>query len=66
MDTEQQLPQLETYNKVRQQIKEALNLDLNELQEFKRGTWAPILIQKRRQENKEEWSITVNTSIRLG
>ena len=66
MDTKQQLPQLETYNKVRQQIKEALNLDLNELQEFKRGTWAPILIQKRRQENKEEWSITVNTSIRLG
>ena len=47
MDTEQKLPQLETYNKFDQEIKEALDLYLNESPSLKRETRAPIVIHKR-------------------
>ena len=47
MDTEQKLPQLETYNKFDQEIKEALDLYLNERPSLKRETRAPIVIHKR-------------------
>ena len=52
MDTEQQLPQLETYNKVEKQIKEAFDLDINERPRLKRGAGAPIVIHKRQHANK--------------
>ena len=51
MDIKQQLPQLETYNKVEQQIKEALDLDINECPRLKRVNGALIVIHKRRQGN---------------
>ena len=54
MDTKQQLPQLETYNKVEQQIKDTLDLDINELPRLKRGTVESVVILKRRQANKKE------------
>ena len=47
MDTKQQLPQLETYNKVEKKIKESPDLDLNERPRLKRGTGVPIVIHKR-------------------
>ena len=52
MDTNQQLTQLETYNEVEKQIKEALKLDNNERPGLKRGTGAPIVIHKRQHANK--------------
>ena len=54
MDTKQQLPELETYNKVEQQIKDTLDLDINELPRLKRGTVESVVILKRRQANKKE------------
>ena len=51
MDIYQHLPQLETYNKVEQQTKEALDLDLNECPGLKGGTGAPIVIHNSQQEN---------------
>ena len=54
MDNYQQLPQLETYNKVDQKIKEALDLDLNDRSGLKRGTGAPIVIHNRQHEKKRE------------
>ena len=53
MDTEQQLPQLETYNKVEKKIKEAFDLDINERPRLKRGAGAPIVIHKRLQAKKK-------------
>ena len=47
MDIKQQLPQLETYNKVEKKIKESPDLDLNERPRLKRGTGVPIVIHKR-------------------
>ena len=60
MDTNQQLPQLETYNKDEQQIKEVLDLDLNDHSRLKRGTGLPIVIHKRRKANEKEMPIMVN------
>ena len=51
MDTEQKLPQLETYNKFEQEIKEALDLDINERPRLKMVTGVPIVIHKRQQGN---------------
>ena len=59
MDTEQQVPQLETYNKVEKKIKEAFDLDINERPRLKRGAGAPIVIHKRLQAKKVRW-IMVN------
>ena len=53
MDNYQQLPQLETYNKVDQKNKEALDLDLNDRSGLKRGTGAPIVIHNRQHEKKK-------------
>ena len=66
MDTNQQLTQLETYNKVEKQIKEALKLDNNERPGLKRGTGAPIVVQKTKQENEKERSVMVDTPIMWG
>ena len=66
MDNKQQLPQLETYNEVDQNIKEALDLDINECPRLKRGTVAPVLIHKRQQSKKKERSIMLNTEIMWG
>ena len=66
MDNKQQLPQLETYNVVDQNIKEALDLDLNECPRLKSGTVAPVLIHKRQQAKKKDRSIMVNAAIKWG
>ena len=61
MDTKHQLPQLETYSKVDQKIKEALDWDLNDSPGLIRVTMETIVIHKRRQANEKESSIMANT-----
>ena len=53
MDTEKQLTQIETCNKVEQKNKGAFDLDLNERSMLKRGTGAPIVVHKRRHANEK-------------
>ena len=63
MDTEHKLPQIETYNKFEQKIKDPLDLDINDRTRSKRETGVPIVIHKMQQANGKERSIMVNEKL---